>query len=551
VVWHIGNTTVRTPYRLRAALIALAGSYLHGNLLGRENEEAFANLLHGREVLYATRLVAQSNQDHSDLGRKWRSALSQLGFLASHRSRGHQQGVDLRLESLVQGISGLSGRPYEITPSGWRLVNSKDLIAQQECFLRALTAYRIPSPLEPRYRNTQFSPLHFVLDIFRALEERSIERVLSFQEMALFVQRSTAEDSADAVAERIYTFRVARTNHAGSLTSFVRTAYEHAILEDQPDTPYDRIASKANTLVDYADLTLRYLKATGLFNSKGRGILVARERSQLAEYVRKERLTTLDDRSYLRQLWHGASLPTDERSAAIAVVRDLDDQIRQRGVTPTIADIKRLDDVGLQEARLELEGQLRLLNEREYARQQAAQVDEITSWMDAILTRGRATLPDGSILSIPKGEMPAYLEWIIWRAFLAFNSLENEPWDARRFQIDQDNLPIGTAPGSGPDMSFVFKDAIIVVEVTLTSSSRQEAAEGEPVRRHVAQYAEDDLIGKSVYGLFIAPEIDTNTAHTFKSGDWYRRDDSKINLHIVPMRLEDFRDLFKARSLSN
>jgi len=244
-------------------------------------------------------------------------------------------------------------------------------------------------------------------------------------------------------------------------------------------------------------------------------------------------------------------LPTDERSAAIAVVRDLDDQIRQRGVTPTIADIKRLDDVGLQEARLELEGQLRLLNEREYARQQAAQVDEITSWMDAILTRGRATLPDGSILSIPKGEMPAYLEWIIWRAFLAFNSLENEPWDARRFQIDQDNLPIGTAPGSGPDMSFVFKDAIIVVEVTLTSSSRQEAAEGEPVRRHVAQYAEDDLIGKSVYGLFIAPEIDTNTAHTFKSGDWYRRDDSKINLHIVPMRLEDFRDLFKARSLSN
>jgi len=67
--------------------------------------------------------------------------------------------------------------------------------------------------------------------------------------------------------------------------------------------------------------------------------------------------------------------------------------------------------------------------------------------------------------------------------------LVNKPWDARRFKIDQDFLPVGTAPGNGPDIVFEFDDMVVVVEVTLTSSSRQEAAEGEPVRRHVAKYS--------------------------------------------------------------
>jgi AlwI restriction endonuclease len=78
------------------------------------------------------------------------------------------------------------------------------------------------------------------------------------------------------------------------------------------------------------------------------------------------------------------------------------------------------------------------------------------------------------------------------------------------------------------------------VEVTLTASSRQEAAEGEPVRRHVARYAEE--AGKPVFGLFIAQEIDSNTAHTFRSGDWYLADDSRLSLDIVPLTLGDFHD---------
>ena len=544
--WHIGNTTVRTPYRLRAALVALMTSHLHGNLVGRDREREFADLLHDRELVHAARREWSEEVDRSDLGRKWRVALSQLGFLAPHRTRGHMGGVDERLEVLTGGIPGLTGRPYELTPAGRLLVEAEDIIAHQESFLRALAAYRIPSSLEPRYKHTQFSPLHFTLEVLQGLTSLGLEPFISFAEMALLVQRSSADDGAINTAERIRAFRLARDIPKTPLRQLNRQAYAEAVLEDDPDTPHHRISSKSNTLNDYADLNLRYLKATGLFRSKGRGIVVSPERVEIASRLIDESFTTLDNKSYLRRLWHGARIPTDERRTAVAVAESLHQVIRQKGIDIEPLDIESLDDEHLQITRHRLEGQLQRLNEEEFAQQQVDQVNEIVDLMDAILARGRKVLADGSVMSIPRGEVAVYFEWAIWRAFLAIDSLENKPWDARRFEIDQDLLPIGHAPGGGPDMSFTFEDAIVVVEVTLTSSSRQEAAEGEPVRRHVARYAEGNAADKAVYGLFIAPRVDTNTAHTFRSGDWYRADDSKINVHIVPMELEDFRDFFRA-----
>lgn len=91
-------------------------------------------------------------------------------------------------------------------------------------------------------------------------------------------------------------------------------------------------------------------------------------------------------------------------------------------------------------------------------------------------------------------------------------------------------------------MIFEFDDYLLVVEVTLTESSRQEACEGEPVRRHVA----DCLKGcpKPVYGLFVAAKIDTNTAETFRVGTWHYTDDARVQLGIVPMTLTDFEAFF-------
>ena len=83
--WHLGNTTVRSPFRLRDGLVALSTSSLQGNLRGEEQERAFRRLLgeHG--------IVELGDDDTYSVGRKWRSALKSswrlAHFLPKKRSR--------------------------------------------------------------------------------------------------------------------------------------------------------------------------------------------------------------------------------------------------------------------------------------------------------------------------------------------------------------------------------------------------------------------------------------------------------------------------------
>jgi hypothetical protein len=528
MLWHIGNTTVRTPYRLQEALQELLGSPLNGNLSGRDQEQAFAEFLHENNIVEVARIAR--NEDASDVGRKWRAALSQLGFITPRLTSNLPSGVvDPKLTDYVKGIETLSGRQYEITPNGARLGQADTLAAQQECFLRALAAYQIPSVLEDRYETPPFSPLRYVLEVFSEIKARGEAEKLSFQEFALFVQTTSTAYGAGKAATEILEFRRGRDAAKGHVRAFDRARYESVAKE---------VDRRSETLDDYADLSFRYLKATGLFREAGRGIAISPNKAQLAELIRQQGYDPVDDAAYLSRLWQGAELPTDDIITARVVVEDLAKKLSDRGqVAAAPPATIPLPDLEL--IRHRFEDRLLQLDEEEFAADQANKIDEIVAWMEALATNGSVKLPDGSRLAVPKGEAPAYLEWVIWRAFLAINSLTIPPWEARNFKIDQDFLPVHCAPGGRPDMVFEFENTIIVVEVTLTSSSRQEAAEGEPVRRHVARFAEN--AAKKVYGLFIAIDIDSNTAHTFSAGAWYLPDDSKISLDIVPLKLDEFR----------
>ncbi|MCY4324190.1 MAG: AlwI family type II restriction endonuclease [Gammaproteobacteria bacterium] len=533
MLWHIGNTTVRTPYRLRDALLRLQGSEFNGNLIGRDQEHAFALHLDQSGVLSAPR--ADAGVDASDLGRKWRSALSQLGLITpalTTRLKSGQQ--DSHLTRMMEGLDLPYQSPFEITSSGANLAGSESLAAQQECFLRALVAYQIPSILEPRYRETDaFSPLLHSIEVLRAVEKRYEIPAVTSDEFALFLQTSTPSGGAESIAEQIGEFRdrceggaQQRKATLSSLKSSVANENEVVV----------------RTLYDYADLSARCLKATGLLLSHKRGgVCLNPSKRLMCDLLLQEPEVRLEDREYLHRLWRGAELPTDDVSTSIQVLSDLRSQLREQGVE--IPDpVTDIDAQGLATQRHDLEGRLSRLREEAYASAQAQKFKEIGVWMESIRTGRSVWLDDETTLSVPRGERPAYLEWILWRAFLAIDSLVNTPWDARRFEVDQDFLPVHCAPGGGPDMQFEFDEYVVVVEVTLTSSSRQEAAEGEPVRRHVADVMQKT--DKEVFGLFVAVQIDSNTAHTFRLGDWYLQDDRKMSLQIVPMMLEDFRDFF-------
>lgn len=519
-IWYIGNTSVRSAFRLRDGLVALSTSYLQGNMRGQDGDRAFRDLLgkHG--------IVSLGTDETYSVGRKWRSALGKLGFLYPEIP----SSASIRQEDL--------GAMDTITPNGWRLIRAETVPAMQECFLRSLAAQYIQIQ-NGDDQITWFSPLRHTLAVLLELERQVGEAYVNFGEMALYVQTTSSADDISSVAQSIIALRNERAA-AESKRRFDSAKYEEAAVA---------FGLKAGTFRDYADANIRYLKATGLVQNRGRGIALVPEKRLFAELMARDTSAPKNELERYTALCNGAKLPTDSQDAALSVLHDLISQLSRMGIPFVLGDrpVKTPADIAV--IRYEIEDIISKKKEEIYAREQASQWEEISEYIDLIASRkDRRRIDEDTEISIPRSEAPAYLEWTLWRAFLAIDSLTNKPYEARRFKVDQDFLPVGTAPGNGPDLIMEFKEFVIVIEVTLTESSRQEAAEGEPVRRHVAdlmnQYTESS--GKPVYGLFIANNIDSNTAETFRIGVWFSKDDVKIRLHIVPLTISQFNSFFIA-----
>lgn len=509
--WQLGNTSVRSAMRIRDGLVAYSTSGIQGNIRKGEGDIAF------RRLLGKCGVVSLGEDSTNSVGRKWRSAMGKLGFIYP----------DLRKN--LGPAQNLIGQVDYITPAGWTLIRAETVAAMQECYLRAMV-----TPLEPADYRT-FSPLCWTLALLLELERRGEEASVSFIEMARIVQTTNPLDGISETVDRILDLRV-RRNAAERKRPFDRMIYEQGAEE---------LGRKPHTFNDYADMNMRYLKATGMLQSKGKGIALVAEKRTLAIALTQELLTNKPIIELYQSLCTGTALPTDNATVAYQVLEDLLQQLHQYGITYSIAG-KPLDTPAhINQVRYEIEELIAEKKEEIYATEQADNWQEIAAYMDLIASRrDRMRLNDEIEIRVPRTEAPAYLEWSLWRAFLAIDTLANKPYEVRRFKIDQDFMPVSTAPGNGPDLIAEFEDFVIVIEVTLSESSRQEAMEGEPVRRHVADLMQQ--YDKPVYGLFIANRIDSNTAETFRIGIWYTRDDERLELHIIPFTLMQFSMFFKA-----
>lgn len=508
--WQLGNTSVRSAMRIRDGLVAYSTSGIQGNIRKGEGDIAF------RHLLGACGVVSLGKDITNSVGRKWRSAMGKLGFIYP----------DLR--RILGDAQDMIGQVDTITPAGWNLIRAETVAAMQECYLRAMV-----TPLEPADDRT-FSPLCWTLALLLELERKGKEPAVNFIEMARIVQTTNPLDGVSETVERILELRV-RRNAAERKRTFDREEYALGAEE---------LGCKPHTFNDYADMNMRYLKATGMVQTKGKGIVLVPEKRVLALALTGELLTDKPILELYQSLCNGTALPTDNATVAYQVLEELLEQTHHYGIAYSIAG-KPLDTPAhINQVRYEIEELIAEKKEEIYALEQVGQWQEIAAYMELIAShRDRMRLNEEVEIRVPRAEAPAYLEWSLWRAFLAIDTLENKPYEVRRFKIDQDFMPVSTAPGNGPDLIAEFENYVIAIEVTLSESSRQEAMEGEPVRRHVA-----DLMlkyNKPVYGLFIANRIDSNTAETFRIGVWYTREDRKLDLHIVPFTLSQFVSIFK------
>ena len=497
--WQLGNTSVRSALRIRDGIIALSQSSIQGNIRNVEGDIAFRNLLGQCGI------VSLGTDATNSVGRKWRSAMGKLGFIYPEikPSMGFTQ------EEL--------GQLDAITPAGRNLINAETVPAIQECYLRSMI-----TPTTPTGDGNMFSPLRWVLAIMLELERRGFEPAISFPEMATIVILSTPADGLKETVDSILSLRQ-RRDAAERKRVFDRELYDQKAAE---------IGKVASTFRDYADMNIRYLKATGMVQAKGKGIILVPEKHTLAIQLSVELVSTEPLLDIYKNLCKGSPLPTDNKDMAIEVLRDLLESAQNYGIRFSMEGRRLNTPAQINQVRYEIEEQISHKKEERYALQQADEWEEIAAYMDLIASRkDRIRIDEDTELRIPREEAPAYLEWSLWRALLAIDSLTNEPYQVRRFNVDQDFMPVSTAPGNGPDLIAEFSDRIVVIEVTLSESSRQEAMEGEPVRRHVADLMQQ--YDKPVVGLFIANRIDSNTAETFRIGVWYTRDDEKLELQIT------------------
>lgn len=515
--WQLGNTTVRSGMRLKDGVAAFVEAGMtDGGIRGEEGD------IRCRNALGRAGIVKLGTDKTNSVGRKWRAAMGKLGFLYPEVK--NKWGFQQSELGIMDGV----------TPSGYALVKADTVPAIQDCFLRAMSV-----PTLETERGTLFAPLIWVLNILLELEKKSGKPCISFFEMAAVVQVTNPDDGIDEVVSRILELRILRAN-AASKRRFDKQYFE----KESGD-----MGCNPHTFKDYADMNIRYLKASGLVQAYGKGIALVPEKHDLAESLTQVDSSQMTRLELYRELCNGAHLPTDNAEIALKVLKNQLSQAKQMGLLVDVdwASLNTAREINA--ARYRIEEQISGKKEEIFAYEQASQWEEIAKYMGMLeKNKDKLVLDEENEveLRIPRDERPAYLEWILWRAFLAIDTLVNKPYEVRSFKIDQDFLPVGTAPGNRPDLIAEFRNFVIVIEATLSESSRQEAMEGEPVRRHVADAVEKySKQGKPVYGLFIAKNIDSNTAETFRIGVWYNKEDEKLDLSIIPFTIAQFKNIFE------
>lgn len=513
-IWLVGNTGLRNPSRIKDGFSVFAESSFVGNLRGRENDIAFMNLLNEKGIIQN-----EGGKDESGShARKWRLMFSKNGLIYPKLDK-------------KDGEQAALGKMDDITPFGRVFLKADTYPAVQECFLRAMSVEQFPLVGESSF----FSPLRWILAIMLELEKRTGSSEMSRIEFALWGHTTNPKYSLSEVVDNILDLRMRRAKAPAK-----KTFDRQEIAARGKD--YDK---KSDNFLDYSDMNMRYLRISGVLQRKGRGLIISPAKHVLAEALAK---STANDKPLIEEyriLCNGAPLPTDNEDIAKSVLNDLMRQMKERRIAFDISDLPLNTPAEINIARRRLESIIAQTDEIQYAQAQCDQWKEISDYMSLLIKGGGKTVYDeDNAIEVPKDETPAYLEWTLWRASLAIDHLVNMPYEVRGFKLDSDFMPVTAAGGGKGDLYCEFEDFTILTEVTMSSSSRQEAMEGEPVRRHVS----DAVLkyNKPVYGMFIAVRIDTNTAETFRHGIWYAKDDVKQRLDIVPLTLAQFQKYFVA-----
>lgn len=505
MIWHLNNTTIRNPGRYLEALRAYEDYGHIEGLFKSGNTQAQQELYN---LILDAGLIKSQDRDSAWNGRKWRLGFYRLGLISYTNASKENQGM--------------------ITKTGMALLNASNDAELEDVYLRII--YN----LEYREKGTLFRPVTLILKVMKLLRDSGYKESINQKEFIISIQDYRPELDAKDYFDEIIKFRRGVDLNKGKLKNFYKNIFNEVFIRNKK-TPSITTFTK-----DYPDVTFRLLKLSGLFRTEGSKLILNSQYSRLLDTLCADDTVSQSDDDYYFKIANLPELPIDAN-------RDILESIVVENfetLDSTPINIKELGDEDLRYLRINQDDKIRKEAEKRFAFEQRSKVNVITSWFECLVNKkSKDEFIDGEYIAFKSDERPQYLEWIIWRAFLAINNLSNQPYESRKFPLDSELRPTSHAPSRGPDLLMEFDEFTLVVEVTWTASSRQVAAEGEPVIRHVAQIAANS--DKPTYCLFIAPKIDMNTIQHYRVHDtWFLEDNLEQVANVIPLSLEEFISFF-------
>jgi hypothetical protein len=598
--WTIGSTTVRNPERLKEGLRILKDDF-EGKDWTLTQQERFFDLLKKKKVYEIeegnfSSMTSSRKQEHT---RKWISILNQLGFSYAYESSGKPVVITKAGEALLNNpeledeiflrqllkyqkpcvLPKQNGRMFKnvsILPFVASLKICYELrgISKEEISvflnttiqmqgidntIRQIKNYR--SEKEKIFGRVKKKEFYYKVQLGRLNEifrdeikgrEILIKKLLkAFKQSPHFL---TSKIGKELLLDVVRSGKGSNTLKARKTKILIIAAIRNSkrFTEVKKIFLEYYLPLKISTLKDYADLTARYLRMSGLFSVSREKLITISDKEDFIKDLLSREWNLVENKDYLDYLSDSTTpkLPSDNSAYLERYLESLTkkekvllETVSVKGQVELVKGpiIKEKNILALKQQTRIAETNLFRLKEMQYyySQGEGRYIDDILNYYDLIINK-----------ELLGGEAyyPAYLEWNTWRVFLAIDTLFNKPYEARNFKLDDELQPVDHAPGNKADMVFEYEDFIVVTEVTLNKGANQWSAEAEPVPRHIARIQFDNP-QKRVYGVFVAPEIDINTVLTFYNNRQHVVASQILDLTIIPFTIEQIKHLLSTFKL--
>lgn len=517
--WSI-STTVRSPERLRAFLVALQP--LVGKQWNRENQKEYQKLLiknrlygYGNQQFYnglPPDVVVAINDVDIELTDVMVDRIIEVKNYQDFPMRGRQS-----INPLTKfGFAFIDNGILKITELGQKLIaNEKD---SGEVFLKSFIKWQIPNPASNDYSDDGkydvvpfVAMLKLIKDVNELWADRGNKPVgISKREFCLFVPTLINYRDIHTHANEIVKLREAQKDKTKLDRKAIRDDYRHEFaVSFLGSNAQKEINALLKNLHDYGDNAIRYFRLTKFIRIRGNGFYIDLESSRHteieslleAEFYRSRIFT--DKHDYLSYMSDDSQprLPWQTKDKLTEIVSEVHDDISGLQIGLGLPSLNIKDTVEMTE--VELSGyisELRALRselQEQDNHVKSQPVESIASYIDQLENIFTAE------------NRPLRLEYL---STMGLHSLNDAKEIKPNYPVGDDNEPTSTAPGGMADIECYYDDFNMICEVTMLSGRDQWYNEGQPVMRHLRNF---EAINQNSYCLFIAPTINTDSAETF------------------------------------